>query len=275
MRTSWKIGLVCAVTLFPIVTGVSCKNNTALKSEAHPGAERSRFYLLFIDLTLSLNDSQTTSVRRSLNILFAAMPPRSRVIVFPLGASVEHSGPLLEASLPDELTTLDKIRLTNERGTIESSLQNAITSLLPSAKASGYLAHTCISDALRQASQTVRQARTNEDVEIVLVSDMLEDCGESILGGALSLEKDDATAELKRVRAKPKSEMLLDLRHARVTAILPSSGVSKLKIKQPSVDQIRQFWRAVLDHCNDDPEFYNLDTSLPDDLGHLQTPRKS
>jgi hypothetical protein len=172
----------------------------------------------------------------------------------------------MEATLPDDQTTLGRIALRRVRRSDYELLQRTADSIIPTARRSGYLLHTCISDAFRQAAQTVSQKQPLEDVEIVIVSDMLEDCSDSLLGGKLTLEKENIAAEIRRAARIPKDTLLIDLRGTPVIAVLPASGVSALRIRQPPIDDVRRFWRAVLDHCNDDPNSFSLQTSLPQEL---------
>jgi hypothetical protein len=227
--------------------------------------ERKRAYILFVDLTLSLNDVQKASLDRAVGELFAAMPPESRIVAYPIAAEVQNTGRLLDAKLPDEHNAPSLLALRKMKAQLPAVLRANMKRMLETGPSSGALRRTCIADALRQASNTAEQF-ADRDVEVVLISDMLEDCPNWLLNGELSMEKPTIAAEMNLIGKLPRDRQLLDLRGARVTAIIPPAGLSEAKTPRPGVDAVREFWRAVLRHCNLGPNGYSLDTALPEHL---------
>jgi hypothetical protein len=129
---------------------------------------------------------------------------------------------------------------------------------------------TCVSGALQKADAII--AGRMRGVEIVIISDMLEDCDESLAGGRLLLEKRSIDEELARAAALP-AGALLHLDGASVTAILPTVPTSREKRPHPPVATLKLFWRRILDHCGDVAENYSFDTEIPQRLADL-TPRE-
>jgi len=102
-------------------------------------------------------------------------------------------------------------------------------------------------------------------VEIVLVSDMLEDCTDSLLRGPLKLQKTSISKELERAESLPAGG-LLNLNGASVTVVLPTVPTSGQKVARPPVHELKMFWRAILDRCGDRPANYRFGTALPQRL---------
>ncbi len=248
-----------------------------LAAKPVPAAQRDlrppRFYVIFVDQTLSMNEVEAASFDVALRTLFAGIPPRSEVQIYPIGADPESAGMLLRKQLGDDQTTVKRIDLDNARRKLYQDYVTKRAELLKNSDRSALL-RTCISGAIRQAAESLRERKESE-LEVVFLSDMLESCGDSVIkpvskAKTVSLEKADISVEI-RLASQLSHVPIVDLRHARVTAIIPASGLSKRVVTKPSVAQVRAFWRAVLDRCNDDPASYSLGTTIPD---HLRPPKK-
>ena len=223
-------------------------------------------YIVFLDLSLSLSDVQQQSMDGVIRRFCDNVPPRSRLTVFPLGGYVEKAGSLVERTFPDDKFAVDRSALSAMRKTLPSTLQTAARAFARDIKNPKFARHTCVSDAIRQAEQVIRDRPSDERTEILFVSDMLEDCPNSLLGGALSLEKTDIRNELARVRAIPSMASWPDLRGASVTCVVPVSGPTPTKTKQPELEALREFWAEVFSRCRHDEAAFRLGTSLPSRL---------
>jgi hypothetical protein len=228
-------------------------------------AQRTRLYIVFIDLTRSLNAAQEQAMTRFLEQLSAGMPAGSRIVVFPLGGYVAQAGALVEAQLPSGHFVRQQKQLAGVRKALPQQILAAAQTFRERVTNQQFLRSTCISDAFRHASQLARQA-SDQAVEIVFISDMLEHCNSSIVGGDLSLEKRTITDEIARAKRLQPGESLPDLHGASVTALIPALGPDAEIVAGPELHVLRDFWSAALRHCNHQQENYWLHTTFPDRL---------
>lgn len=228
-----------------------------------------RAYVIFIDLSLSLNETQAQVVPEVMQKLVQGMPGGSRISVYPIAEEVVATGALLQAHLPKGENATERARLQKRRAELAPQVIEAVASMRQTLRAGTTLRHTCISDALRQAAKEVRDLRSVDpsvDVEIVFVSDMLEDCQASLLGRPVSLEKPNISPEVVLARSLPRNATLVDLGRAHVTMLLPPLALAVPKTARPETHDLEAFWRAVLDRCNDEREAFRFGTEIPERL---------
>lgn len=252
------IATILALSL--VGTAANCRGEKTLEAQ--------HVYIVFIDLSLSLNDIQNNSQSQLLDQVVRGMSGGSRLIAFPIGEKVVPLGPLFDVTLPRGDNATDRVRLRKIRQTLTPRLLATVSSARETLKTGTVLKHTCISDALRQASHEVRDMKSAGvgEIEIVFVSDMLEDCPTSLLGRPVTLEKPDIRPEISLARSVPEHGLLLDLRKSRVTMLLPPLALAEPKTPRPPEYDVEAFWRAVLDHCNDERQAFRFGTVVPERL---------
>ncbi|PYQ29619.1 MAG: hypothetical protein DMF56_11690 [Acidobacteria bacterium] len=242
--------------------------DTAVKAAAHNSGAATPIkassslgpttFIVFADVTRSLTDEEQHSVIENVQKVVDILPPRGRLLVFPILEDVERANALMDRQLPELQTTSDAVAADMQRASMRKQVAASLESVLRGP------AHgrdrTCVSGALRKADELAMDLR--DTVEIVLVSDMLEDCDDSLLRTPLRLQKSSISQELKRARDLA-SGALLDLNGASVTAVLPTVPTSKQKVARPPVHELKAFWRAILDHCGDQPANYRFGTGFP------------
>jgi hypothetical protein len=221
-------------------------------------------YVIFLDLTQSLNAAQQTSVDRTIEQLCQGMPGRSHVTVLPLGGYAQRAGVILETDLPDDAFIDGEQALAARRTTLPSEIREATQAYFKAITDHAFLQKTCISDAIREAEQRVKLS--TEPVQLVFISDMLEDCGQSLLNGPLLLQKTDIRSELLRANALAPEAKLADLRGAEVAAIVPDTGPTITKTPQPRLETLRDFWAIVFSHCNANQDRFWLWSKIPSRL---------
>jgi hypothetical protein len=249
--------------LFLVLTG--CPPRETAKPKPSP------LYILFVDVTLSLADNQQQSIHAVLGNLFTGMPAGSRVVVYPITDDVAGTGRLLAGELPLlDGTTGGKLKVSEAREAMRLLVSNELSALV--AKMPSERLHaSCITSALQVAADVMRSEAEGAEVEIVFVSDMLEYCEQSIVPARnrpsgrepIRLEKSDIAAEIKLASSVPGTEVLADLRGARVTIIQPPLGYGRRATQVPPHHQLVAFWRAILDRCRDRKEEFNFGTEVP------------
>lgn len=222
-------------------------------------------FIVFADVTLSLTQEERDSVQSRLNLVVKLLPAESTLYVFPILEDVERSPALFHGELPKVQSTRDSVDLSQRKAKWQKDIA-AKLGQITAGPAEGRR-RTCISGALRKAEVIARDVSSHAPTEIVIISDMLEDCPQSLLGGSLSLERTSIARELQTARTLPRN--LLDLHGAAVTALLPTLPVGKQNTQRPPVHELTAFWREVLDRCGDNKTAFRLTTELPERLQKL------
>lgn len=227
-------------------------------AEPASSSDFDRTYVVFADVTLSLTPEERATVAEGVASVVEVLPPRSKLYVFPLLEDVPRARALFEGVLPEVERNADRFRNDQLR---QQWLQEISTKLNAMAAGSKLgRAHTCISGALRKAAEVLKGT---DRAEIILVSDMLEDCPDSLLGGPLSLEQTKITAELGRARHLKDGPPILDLHRASVTALLTTVPFAPPTVKRPPLHDVEEFWRLVLDGCQDRKANFSFSTEMP------------
>lgn len=240
----------------------------ATASAVPPGAKpQPKTFLIFADVTRSLTPDEQRSVVANVQRVIEIVPDRSRVMVFPILEDVQRAGSLFSDALGEVQGTSDAVAVAQQRAAWKKQVEDKLNAIFKSPPTGR--TRTCISGALQKADEII--AETVVDAEIVIVSDMLEDCDDSLVGGRVGLEKLSITDEIKRAKALP-PDALLHLNGANVTAILPTMPMSKPNVQGPPVSSLRAFWRIILDHCGDTGANFRFGTEIPQRLLDLRPP---
>ena len=265
MRTLF--GFTMAVFL---LAPVGCAGDSTYADKLPPTPPPPTTFIVFTDVTLSLIPEERDSVRSATRQVIRLLPSEATLYVFPLLEDVERSPALLYGRLPKALSTRDSFDLSQAKTKWQSDIATKLDAI--SAGPAEGRKRTCISGALRKAEVIARDVARPARTEIIIVSDMLEDCSQSLAGGQVSLERKSIAKEVEVARALP--EKLLDLRGASVTALLPTIPMGKQNTVRPPVHELTAFWRAVLDRCGDDVNTFRLTTEIPERLKKLEAERQ-
>lgn len=227
----------------------ACSNRDGRSSSIH----EPRLLVIFVDLTLSLNEVQRKSVVVNLQNLVGSIPPETRVVVFPLLKDVQSAGPIVTMELGRADTMDQRRQLRESRGRIYTQIEGEFEAAKDlKNRRSQQLQQTCVTSALAEAAQQVKGLRNETPIDIVLISDMLESCDRSLFGSRIDFEQASIPdALLRRVERLAKNETF-DLHNARVTVVRPASGLSELKGQHLAPDVVRRFWETVITQCNVD-----------------------
>jgi hypothetical protein len=255
MRASFVITLA-------IVLMLACEKATP--PPPTPARPDPALYIIVLDLTRSLGANQDASMQESIKALTGALPARSHIVVLPLGGYVSKAGVLVDVRLPDDRFARERAEFLRKRRALPSMIAQSVAAFRRGITDPAFVRNTCISDAIREAEQLIAGRRGKGPVELIFLSDMLESCPDSILGGRLSLERHDLRAELERAERLSPGQHLADLQGATVTAILPSTGPTASVTAEPQSHELPDFWRLIFAHCNSGT-FY-LGSTIPERL---------
>lgn len=255
----------CGGSAEPRVAAGNPDPTTSAKSLPSQAQHGVRTFVIFADVTRSLNIEEQASVIRNVKLVIDIVPPKSRLYVFPLLEDVQRAGALFTGEMGEIQSTSDAVAADQQHALWGNTVASKLTAMF-NGPANGR-SLTCVSGALQKADEI--QTDAADDTEIIIVSDMLEDCKESLLGGVLKLEKTSIVNEIRRAQSLPPTP-LLHLNGASVTAILPTVPTSKQKVLGPPVSSLKVFWRAVLDRCGDRASNFRFGTEIPQRLLDLK-----
>ena len=220
-----------------------------------------RMVVIFADVSSSLTPEQVVSVQTHVARIIKALPANSDVHVFSIGRDTESARELRSETAPSVESDATANRLTLWRAELATKLQDDLDQLHRNRKTTEPdTLSSCITTALRRTASVT--TRTTRRVDVFIVSDMIEECGTSLLGGQLSLMKRDITQEIKQAREF--KGRFPDLRRATFTLVRPQYNVvTTAQAEHPTSADLERFWREVLARCNTDPGQVFFGADLP------------
>jgi hypothetical protein len=233
--------------------------------------ERAGLFLVFVDVTSSLDDAEISAAANLAGKLVWAAPQGARMVVLPVTSDVERGREFLNSIVPSATTSQERATLQAWRLDTGRKLRSDILIRAPEINRDPNQARSCVSDSLRRAQELIGSVARDDETEIILISDMIEDCADSLEGARVTLAKAHIKTDLDRLHNAAKVA-LVHLRGARVTGVIPTATsaptgknvVEKSLPLRPPVHELREYWRAILDRCGDDRTYYSVGADLPD-----------
>jgi hypothetical protein len=206
---------------------------------ASDSSEQSRL-VLFLDTTASLNDQQNAATVELAKKLLHGGREYDSVAVYPVGSANEAPAPVLDETVRE--------RITERRRQLQrwdSQLDNVVRN-------HNKEAHTCLLDAFEFASKQLRTLQASQDsrIDLVFVTDMIEDCVSTPLDLPIHLNKPVIRREIDLARQFPVRR--IDLASAHVYIIVPPN--TKARTSGPRIDELENFWRSFLSRCAVKPD---------------------
>jgi hypothetical protein len=240
---------------------VACGGKSCREASVPTPALPERLVVIFADVTSSLTAEQVVSVQSHVEHIIEALPPRTTVYVFSIGRDTETAREIEHDATPIVDSEAAKNRLVQWRATFATQVRDDLERLHARRKDTepGTLS-SCITTALRRAASLT--TRSTRQVDIFIVSDMIEECETSLLGGQLTLMKRNIDEEIRHVtdlKSQPVS-----LRHATITIVRPQYNIhTSGQNEQPSAADLERFWRGLLVHCETDSKRVYFGADLP------------
>lgn len=227
-------------------------------------AAKASLFIVFVDVTSSLDGDELQSVGDHASQMVATVAEGSRILVIPILRDVERAKPLLDETFGVSTTSREMADFQARRRTRAEQLRRDVAALVPAVNADNDRARSCISGALRRAAEVIAGSGGKSRVEIVLISDMVEECDNSIEGHPVSLAKAHIIEDIDRAKHLPRAK-LIDLRGSAVTAVIPTARNPRaaLHTLRPPVNELAAYWREILDRCGDAPSRFAIGADLP------------
>jgi hypothetical protein len=204
--------------------------------------------LVFADVTSSLTAEEINSAAAALTDLYVRAPEGAEIRVLPMKPNMDLATLVSRAEMPFR-TNNGNAAIWRDIAERENAAHSAWAALIaPDALLPRTAAASCLVGALRRAADELAPGDAARPTEVVLITDMIEECAQS-LGGTkiLMLSHPHLNREIEAARAIVGT--LADLRKASVTMIYPAAAHTA-DVPHPPTAELREFWRLVLSHCN-------------------------
>ena len=250
-----------AVMLGVIVSAALLRFTGCPSSNASKPPVRPPLILVFADVTDSLEGGEPGEVHAAIHDIFDRAPERATVVVYPVVPVMAYVKPLSKSEIPLRSSSSKaamakhaELRANLAKQTV-GELETTAAALQPNVPSS------CLAGALLRAAEEI-QGVTNRPIELVFLSDMVEECRQSIGGRRMILNHPGIAAEIRV--ATQFQGTYANLKHANVSFIYPSASNTGLDVDRPRPDpeELKEFWRAVLFHCTVGRVSFHSGTSL-------------
>jgi hypothetical protein len=251
-------------------------------------ARPSKHVIIFADVTSSLSPDEMGRVASTTSEIIGALPPETRVAVYTIQIDPD-APPLTEGTLPRRGSHVDE-RVAGQRQLqeIRQSVSTAIIQQYCSINFNDPATRTqcanlqfvpkpqddlrsCILGRLGKASRKIADAREAgaTDIEVIFVSDMIEECERTPLRRRIRLTRASVAEERNKV---PRYPPMPDLSGARITIVVPRATESSVRATTPDMRDLRDDWQAVLAACGAQMSTWRFESELP---GRLQMPART
>lgn len=209
--------------------------------------------LLFVDTTASLNAGQSDATASLARELLHKGREYDSVAVYPVGSADEAPPAVLDEPVKERV---------NDR---RRQLQRWDILLDAGLGKHKNDAHTCLLDSVEFASKQLATLHLSQDshVDLVFITDMIEDCPSNPLKVPIHLDKPSIKPEIELARQFPTGR--IKLTNTRAYVVVPPD--SKAHPRGPRMDDLEQFWRTFFSRCGIQPTDVTISLSrVPPDL---------
>jgi hypothetical protein len=239
-----KLLLLCI--LFSMLLTSSCSD-----VEPPPSPKR-KVVLIFSDVTSSLLKSENTSVANLTADVIDSLPPGSKFSVVPIQVQPERLTPMNEGIIAprqerdeDVQEDIKQYRRQRIKDSIDKLYKKIRELKVPAPLYGSPDNHSCVLGTLAYAESYFRQF-PDADLELIYISDMIEECNETPFGRPVNLAQQDITKEIKDAQS---FQIRYELGRARLSVIIPTSDDTPTAGMRPGLSNVKQFWEKVFMNC--------------------------
>ncbi len=205
--------------------------------------------LVFADITGSIPQDEIEEVRRLVVKTINSSLLNSRVLIYPINSRAELPRPLfqvakMKAPLTEKETT-ELMRLLKDAYDREGTTGRSEP-------------RSCVIRALAFAASQVREQRAPRGrIDVIVISDMIEECKVAEpLGRSVNFMStpDAITREKEKLKSTAKPATL-DFKDARITIVVPPRGSSTKK--RPDPLRLEVYWRAFFEFIQIQEDHYH------------------
>jgi hypothetical protein len=222
-----------------------------------PEVEKPPVVLFLLDATSSLNDAEHKKIGSLATELLRVLPPGTKYGMYPIQIESARVPAILpDTEIPAQTTDVEERDYTNnELAKREKELAENLNKLYKTGDRIADDRRSCIINMLWFAEDHLKQLSgasvfdSNHVYRLVIISDMVEECGTSPFG-EVRLNKQHIADEIKLADNFSQVTSAPNLSNVLVTVIFPLADESPLELsRRPSDRDLRAFWKKILTHC--------------------------
>ncbi len=216
---------------------------------------KQRVVLIFSDVTSSLLETESASVANLTSDVIDSLTPGSKFSVVPIQVQPERLSPINEdviaaVSSPAVDVVIKQSRRERLTGRINELYKKIREFKVPAPLYGSPDNHSCILGTLSYAEAYFRQF-PDADLELIYISDMIEECNETPFGRAINLAQPEITREIAEALSLQTS---YKLGRARISVIIPTNDDTYTAGTRPPLSSVKQFWEKVFMKCGFDQD---------------------
>ncbi|MBN1347927.1 hypothetical protein JXJ21_00825 [candidate division KSB1 bacterium] len=205
--------------------------------------------LIFCDVTNSLVPVECKEVANIAATILDYLPVRTKYALYPIQIETQRLTPIIKAEVPllhsdTERQTYEAVKLERRR-----EISSKIDTLYKITNSISEDNRTCILNTLKFAENYFSQFDTSRhDLELIYISDMIEECNNNPLKTQVEMDKHDISNEIDLANNFP---LHLALSHTRISIIIPTTKETYQVSQQcrPNLDDVEKFWKIILKFC--------------------------
>ncbi len=227
-----------------------------------PTPEQPPIALFLLDATSSLNDAEHKQVAGLATEILKVLPHASQYGMYPIQIESARVPAIIPDDVVDTLTDVeleeyDKKRLPK----LEKELIDNLEKVYKTGERIADDKRSCIINMLWFAEDRLKQMsgaaalNSNKTYRLVVISDMVEECGSSPLG-EVRLNKQNIAEEIKLADNFTQITSPPNLSNVHVTVIFPLAQQSPIELsRRPADRDLRAFWKKIFNHCQVKDEY--------------------
>lgn len=216
---------------------------------------KQRVVLIFSDVTSSLLKAESATVANLTSDVIDSLPPGSKFSVVPIQVQPERLSPMKEDQIvATSSPSAEVVIKQNRRNALTAHIDKLYKEIrelkVPAPVYGSPDNHSCILGTLSYAETYFRQF-PGADLELIYISDMIEECNETPFGRPINLAQAEIPKEIADAQGL---ETTYDLGRVRVSVIIPTNDDTYTAGVRPPLSSVKQFWQKVFMKCGFDQE---------------------
>jgi hypothetical protein len=255
MRRAAKI--ICILTVLICTSAYSCRPCDCVDCCVDPKPKK-RMEFIFCDVTHSLNKSESDRVASMAVSILNGLPVETEYRIYPIQAETTQLAPI---NIDDEPVIHEKDKNADVQAALDKRRGEKLTQELAKLYKETNTdrrrddMRTCILNAINFAGNQFQQFSADSyDRELIIVSDMLEECNDTPLGRPVNIHKHDITQEIELAKQFPQGTDLSGVRIIIITPITEDSYIKEDDGRRPPPNALKEFWGTIFSRCNVTPQ---------------------
>lgn len=242
------------------------------------GQDYHRVILVFVDVTSSLSEDELTTAAGLAGQVLALVGEGDQFFVYPIHHDPERAQVFAHSGLPRRSRAEDRLYFQEQVRKLSQSLPRVVRQTYDQFNGPDSPDdRSCILNTLYVAREVIARS-PGSHVQILYLSDMVEECASSPLGETFDLDRRDISDDIARLAGIGADEIDCDanlLANASIAVVMPTTSTSALAAeRRPAVRDLRKFWQTALRHCGlptEETGRFLFGTELPQLKGSTRT----